>query len=45
MRAVFEHPNLAKQRGLAGQQLVQDAYSLDRLANTYETRLKQIGLL
>jgi len=45
MRRVFEQPEYAKKRGLAGQRFVQDAYSMDRLAGTYETRLKQIGLL
>ena len=42
---VYHNADTAKTRADAGQKHVQDRYSMDRLAKTYETRLSQIGLI
>ena len=45
MLDVFHNPKIAKQRAKNGQALVQELYSMDRLAKTYRERLTYFGLI
>lgn len=45
MLDIYDDYDIAKSRAIIGQSQVQRQYSMDRLAQTYATRLTQIGLI